>query len=281
MFQKGIGTEINLEQSLYYYKRSAAQDNYQALNNLGYFYEKGVCVPQDYANAISLYKRAADKGTPSALNNLGNLLFLFSYSFPPFSSYFLLSSLSSFLFLFPSPIPFLLSLPLPFSSPFLSFSFYFLLLSLSSFLLLFPSSSYSFPPFSLSFLLSPLISFSYSFAPFSSFSLLLSLSSFLLLFLSLFSSCPFPPICSSYLLPIPFSFLLFSLSPLLHFLPPSFLLLFPSSFPSLSPFSSSYLLPIPFHPLPLSYPFPICISFYLRFGKVRRRSTRATIFSSF
>jgi TPR repeat protein len=45
------------------------------MTNLGFLYEQGKGVPQDYKEAIRLYSAAADLGNPIAATNLGNSYF--------------------------------------------------------------------------------------------------------------------------------------------------------------------------------------------------------------
>jgi TPR repeat protein len=42
-----------------------------AMNNLGFHYQQGLGVPQDYGKARGWYEKAADKGNDLAMNNLG------------------------------------------------------------------------------------------------------------------------------------------------------------------------------------------------------------------
>jgi TPR repeat protein len=53
------------------YERSASLGNSIAMNNIGYFYEKGLDVTQDYAEAKRWYEKAAAAGFPLAMNNIG------------------------------------------------------------------------------------------------------------------------------------------------------------------------------------------------------------------
>ena len=54
-------------------RQAAEQNNPTAQNSIGYFYEKGLGVPQDYAEAIHWYRQAAEQGHAPAQRNLGNL----------------------------------------------------------------------------------------------------------------------------------------------------------------------------------------------------------------
>jgi hypothetical protein len=56
-----------------WYTKSAEQGNAGAQNNLGYMYEKGDGVPQDYAEAVKWYKKSAEQGNAYAQNNIGHM----------------------------------------------------------------------------------------------------------------------------------------------------------------------------------------------------------------
>ena len=52
-------------------QKSASQGNLKAINALGYIYENGFGVPQDYVRAYNFYVKAAEQGDMTAQNNLG------------------------------------------------------------------------------------------------------------------------------------------------------------------------------------------------------------------
>src|SRR5690348_16870237 len=54
-------------------RKDAEQGNPEAQTRLGYFYDTGRGVPQDYAQAYAWYRRAADQGDATAQFNLGML----------------------------------------------------------------------------------------------------------------------------------------------------------------------------------------------------------------
>jgi TPR repeat protein len=54
-------------------RRKADDGIAQAQCDLGYTYEKGLGVPQDYALAFQWYRRAADQNLPMGLNNVGSI----------------------------------------------------------------------------------------------------------------------------------------------------------------------------------------------------------------
>src|SRR5205085_2561855 len=52
---------------------AARAGNSQAQLSIGWNYEKGVGVPQNYSEAAAWYRKSADQGEPSAMANLGYL----------------------------------------------------------------------------------------------------------------------------------------------------------------------------------------------------------------
>jgi TPR repeat protein len=56
-----------------WFQGMAASGNPSAQVGLGYMYENGWAVPQDFAQARSLYEKAANAGNSEAFNNIGNL----------------------------------------------------------------------------------------------------------------------------------------------------------------------------------------------------------------
>jgi hypothetical protein len=75
MYDKGKGVEQNYEQARQWYERAAAAGNAIAMNNLAWLYERGLGVQQDYAQARQRYEKAAAAGSASAMNNLGTLFY--------------------------------------------------------------------------------------------------------------------------------------------------------------------------------------------------------------
>jgi len=55
------------------YRKAADQGDAVGQNNLGYLYEHGKGVPQDYAQAAIWYRKAAEQGYATAQDNLGDL----------------------------------------------------------------------------------------------------------------------------------------------------------------------------------------------------------------
>jgi TPR repeat protein len=58
-------------QALQWYRKSAAQGNLLAENNLGYMYQNGLGVQTDYAQALQWYRKSTAQGNSLAENNLG------------------------------------------------------------------------------------------------------------------------------------------------------------------------------------------------------------------
>jgi hypothetical protein len=56
---------------LKWYRLAAEQGHTRAQNYLGWMYENGVGVLQDYAEAVKWWRMAAEQGSASAQNNLG------------------------------------------------------------------------------------------------------------------------------------------------------------------------------------------------------------------
>lgn len=55
----------------YQYHKILVQGDAKTQRQLGYIYDKGIGVPQDYDKALKLYKKAAEQGDIKAQNNLG------------------------------------------------------------------------------------------------------------------------------------------------------------------------------------------------------------------
>ena len=60
-------------ESVSWYEKAMEKGNVAAINNLGWMYECGQGVQQDYEKAMELYKQAADAGYNYAMNNLGRI----------------------------------------------------------------------------------------------------------------------------------------------------------------------------------------------------------------
>jgi TPR repeat protein len=60
-----------VDEALTAYRKAAAAGYAPALNAVGYFYDEGIGVGQDFAAALEYYRRAADLGFPDAIANIG------------------------------------------------------------------------------------------------------------------------------------------------------------------------------------------------------------------
>ena len=56
-----------------WYRRAADQGDARAQHNLGYMYEYGLGIPQDYVEAVRWYRKAAEQGLADAQFNLGTM----------------------------------------------------------------------------------------------------------------------------------------------------------------------------------------------------------------
>ena len=60
------------------FRKLAKTGDPQAENNIGYLYERGLGVPQDYSMALKWYKLSASKNLPDGQHNVG-LLYHYGY----------------------------------------------------------------------------------------------------------------------------------------------------------------------------------------------------------
>lgn len=70
-YEKGIGTEKDLKQAVYYYHLAAAKNHSEAQFNLGNCYQKGIQVKKDIKKAITFYELAANQEHTEAQYQLG------------------------------------------------------------------------------------------------------------------------------------------------------------------------------------------------------------------
>lgn len=61
-YDDGDTGDIDYEKARYWYEKSSAQGNLDAMRALGFMYEKGKGMAVNYAKAIEIYTQAADKG---------------------------------------------------------------------------------------------------------------------------------------------------------------------------------------------------------------------------
>jgi uncharacterized protein len=73
LYENGLGVDQDYQESANWYRRAADQGDAFAQGNLGYLYENGLGVPQNYGTAADWYRRAADQGNSYAQNSLGYL----------------------------------------------------------------------------------------------------------------------------------------------------------------------------------------------------------------
>ena len=71
MFQNGFGVKQNYIEAMKWYRKAAEQGHVDAQYNLGYMYEKGYVGAKDYVKAFMWYQKAADQGDSDAQNNIG------------------------------------------------------------------------------------------------------------------------------------------------------------------------------------------------------------------
>jgi TonB family protein len=60
LYQQGRGVTQDYAKAMAWYRKAADQGNAQAESNIGSLYEKGLGVPQDHSEAEAWYKKAAD-----------------------------------------------------------------------------------------------------------------------------------------------------------------------------------------------------------------------------
>jgi TPR repeat protein len=70
-YEQGQGVEQDYAQAAAWWRKSADQGNDAAQNNLGSLYENGQGVPQDYVQAAAWYRKAANQGLAEAQYSLG------------------------------------------------------------------------------------------------------------------------------------------------------------------------------------------------------------------
>lgn len=71
MYTFGYGTPTNVNDAVYWFKKSASLNNVVALFNLAVFYIEGHGVPKDFLKAAELLDKAAKLNSPAAQFNLG------------------------------------------------------------------------------------------------------------------------------------------------------------------------------------------------------------------
>lgn len=71
MYDRGRGVPQNYAEAVKWYRLAAEQGYAAAQFSLGIMYQKGHGVPQDYAEAVKWYQQAAEQGEARAQSNLG------------------------------------------------------------------------------------------------------------------------------------------------------------------------------------------------------------------
>jgi TPR repeat protein len=70
IYEKGYGITQDYTEALKWYRKSAEQGDASAQFSLGYMYEKGRGVPASHKKAIEWYRKAAAQGDEEAINRL-------------------------------------------------------------------------------------------------------------------------------------------------------------------------------------------------------------------
>jgi flagellar biosynthesis GTPase FlhF len=73
MYERGDGVKQDYEEAIKWYRKAAEQGHSGSQNNLGNIYELGKGVPKDYAEAVRWYRKAAEQGEALAQSNLGRM----------------------------------------------------------------------------------------------------------------------------------------------------------------------------------------------------------------
>ena len=75
LYEQGFGVPQDYQKAFDLYVQSAGQGFSGAQNNLGYMYQEGKGVPQDYAKAVYWYQKAAEQGNWRGQTNLAFMYF--------------------------------------------------------------------------------------------------------------------------------------------------------------------------------------------------------------
>ncbi len=73
MYENGYGVPQDYTQAMIWFRKAADQGDARAQNNLGVMHAKGEGVPRDYSQAMIWFRKAADQGYARAQNNLGRM----------------------------------------------------------------------------------------------------------------------------------------------------------------------------------------------------------------
>jgi len=75
LYEKGEGTEKNLEKAFHWYQKAAENGHIKAQNNLALLYEKGEGTEKNLEEAFYWYQKAAENGDIKAQYNLAQLYY--------------------------------------------------------------------------------------------------------------------------------------------------------------------------------------------------------------
>lgn len=70
MYDTGNGVSQDYAEAVKWYRKAAEQGNADAQNKLGFMYDNGYGVSEDKAKAVEWYRKAAEQGLEKAINNL-------------------------------------------------------------------------------------------------------------------------------------------------------------------------------------------------------------------
>ena len=73
MYDKGLGVEQDYKKALELYQKACEGGDMIGCKNLGYMYDEGLGVKQDYKKAVELYQKACEGGNMFGCYNLGNM----------------------------------------------------------------------------------------------------------------------------------------------------------------------------------------------------------------
>ena len=75
LYERGIGTDQNVEQAVALYERAASLNFADAINDLGFLnYQGGLGIERNQQKALAFFERAADLGHPEAMFNFAALI---------------------------------------------------------------------------------------------------------------------------------------------------------------------------------------------------------------
>ena len=73
MYQNGNGVSQDYTEAMKWYRKAADAGNAMAMRNIGWLYQHGQGVSQDYTEAMQWYRKAADAGNADAAQRLREL----------------------------------------------------------------------------------------------------------------------------------------------------------------------------------------------------------------